>query len=176
MCHTLRCFARFALQRLAHKESLLWDSNPRPPAYWAGALPGFLSVEVIATAPPWNDAECVRGTLCTFGLELFDSLSSRCKATHLQQLFQLQVFFSGLLWVCGQWIPQLKAWFGASELHSWKLGLGLGPVNSTVQRMPRPGIEPGTFRSSVWRSPNWAIAALKSDSCKSLLNHHFCLM
>ena len=26
--------------------------------------------------------------------------------------------------------------------------------------MPRPGIEPGTFRSSVWRSPNWAIAAL----------------
>ena len=27
--------------------------------------------------------------------------------------------------------------------------------------MPRPGIEPGTFRSSVWRSPNWAIAALQ---------------
>ena len=26
-------------------------------------------------------------------------------------------------------------------------------------KMPRPGIEPGTFRSSVWRSPNWAIAA-----------------
>ena len=25
--------------------------------------------------------------------------------------------------------------------------------------MPRPGIEPGTSRSSVWRSPNWAIAA-----------------
>ena len=25
--------------------------------------------------------------------------------------------------------------------------------------MPRPGIEPGTFRSSVWRSPNWAISA-----------------
>ena len=25
--------------------------------------------------------------------------------------------------------------------------------------MPPPGIEPGTFRSSVWRSPNWAIAA-----------------
>ena len=28
--------------------------------------------------------------------------------------------------------------------------------------MPRPGIEPGTFRSSVWRSPNWAIAACKN--------------
>ena len=26
--------------------------------------------------------------------------------------------------------------------------------------MPWPGIEPGTFRSSVWRSPNWAIAAV----------------
>ena len=26
--------------------------------------------------------------------------------------------------------------------------------------LPRPGIEPGTFRSSVWRSPNWAIAAI----------------
>ena len=24
---------------------------------------------------------------------------------------------------------------------------------------PRPGIEPGTFRSSVWRSPNWATTA-----------------
>ena len=40
--------------------------------------------------------------------------------------------------------------------------------------MPRPGIiqssiklsgiEPGTFRSSVWRSPNWAISA--SDELK----------
>ena len=28
------------------------------------------------------------------------------------------------------------------------------------ERMPRPGIEPGTFRSSVRRSPNWAIAAM----------------
>ena len=27
------------------------------------------------------------------------------------------------------------------------------------QKVPTPGIEPGTFRSSVWRSPNWAIAA-----------------
>ena len=25
--------------RKHHKYSLLWDSNPRPPAYWAGALP-----------------------------------------------------------------------------------------------------------------------------------------
>ena len=29
-------------------------------------------------------------------------------------------------------------------------------------KMPRPGIEPGTFRSSVWRSPNWAISAAHS--------------
>ena len=29
------------------------------------------------------------------------------------------------------------------------------------KKLPRPGIEPGTFRSSVWRSPNWAIAALQ---------------
>ena len=28
------------------------------------------------------------------------------------------------------------------------------------KHMPPPGIEPGTFRSSVWRSPNWAIAAI----------------
>ena len=28
------------------------------------------------------------------------------------------------------------------------------------EKMPRPGIEPGTFRSSVWRSPNWAISAV----------------
>ena len=39
--------------------------------------------------------------------------------------------------------------------------------------LPRPGIiqsscepsgfEPGTFRSSVWRSPNWAISAAMRD-------------
>ena len=39
------------------------------------------------------------------------------------------------------------------------------------KRLPRPGIvqssyelsgfEPGTFRSSVWRSPNWAISAVE---------------
>ena len=41
--------------------------------------------------------------------------------------------------------------------------------------MPRPGIiqssiklsgiEPGTFRSSVWRSPNWAISASDGMMC-----------
>ena len=40
--------------------------------------------------------------------------------------------------------------------------------------LPRPGIiqsscelsgfEPGTFRSSVWRSPNWAISAAMRNS------------
>ena len=30
------------------------------------------------------------------------------------------------------------------------------------KKLPRSGIEPETFRSSVWRSPNWAIAALPS--------------
>ena len=29
-----------------------------------------------------------------------------------------------------------------------------------INILPRPGIEPGTFRSSVWRSPSWAISAL----------------
>ena len=29
------------------------------------------------------------------------------------------------------------------------------------KKLPRPGIERGTFRPSVWRSPNWAIAALQ---------------
>ena len=33
--------------------------------------------------------------------------------------------------------------------------MGKPPVVS----VPKPGIEPGTFRSSVWRSPNWAISA-----------------
>ena len=28
------------------------------------------------------------------------------------------------------------------------------------QKVPRAGLEPATFRSSVWRSPNWAIWAL----------------
>lgn len=33
--------------------------------------------------------------------------------------------------------------------------------------MPSPGIEPGTFRSSVWRSPSWAIkASLLALICK----------
>ena len=41
------------------------------------------------------------------------------------------------------------------------------------KNLPRPGIiqsscelsgfEPGTFRSSVWRSPNWAISAATSE-------------
>ena len=30
-------------------------------------------------------------------------------------------------------------------------------------KLPRPGIEPGTFRSSVWRSPNWAISAVQFE-------------
>ena len=34
-----------------------------------------------------------RGTLCTFGLELSDSLRSHCKATHLQQVVRLSGFF-----------------------------------------------------------------------------------
>ena len=33
-------------------------------------------------------------------------------------------------------------------------------VNRQKREMPWPGIEPGTFRSSVWRSPNWAIPAI----------------
>ena len=36
--------------------------------------------------------------------------------------------------------------------------------------MPPPGIEPGTFRSSVWRSPNWAIEANRDDVGHSSLN------
>ena len=36
------------------------------------------------------------------------------------------------------------------------------PKLRIAKLMPRPGIEPGTFRSSVWRSPNWAIAAVES--------------
>ena len=32
-------------------------------------------------------------------------------------------------------------------------------LHDSQKIMPRPGIEPGTFRSSVWRSPNWAIGA-----------------
>ena len=28
-----------------------------------------------------------------------------------------------------------------------------------MNMMPKPGIEPATFRFSVWRSPNWAISA-----------------
>ena len=27
------------------------------------------------------------------------------------------------------------------------------------EHVAKPGIEPGTFRSSVWRSPNWAFSA-----------------
>ena len=43
---------------------------------------------------------------------------------------------------------------------------GLSNANRTLYHwaippsMPKPGFEPGTFRSSVWRSPNWAIWAL----------------
>ena len=36
--------------------------------------------------------------------------------------------------------------------------------------MPRPGIEPRTFRSSVWRSPNWAIAAIVTQGNASKFN------
>ena len=40
----------------------------------------------------WGEAECIRGTLCTFGFELFDSLSSHCKATHPQQVARMPGF------------------------------------------------------------------------------------
>lgn len=39
-----------------------------------------------------------------------------------------------------------------------------------VAIMPRPGIEPGTFRSSVWRSPNWAKSASVAYDSK-IINH-----
>ena len=39
-------------------------------------------------------------------------------------------------------------------------------IRGLAKKMPRSGIEPETFRSSVWRSPNWAIAAF-------IFNHAF---
>ena len=49
--------------------------------------------------------------------------------------------------------------------------------------MPRPGIiqnilqfsgfEPGTFRSSVWRSPNWAISACNGGSKSIYTDAHY---
>ena len=41
-----------------------------------------------------------------------------------------------------------------------------------ASKMPRPGIGPGTFRSSVWRSPNWAIAAIVFENAVLL---EYCL-
>ena len=38
--------------------------------------------------------------------------------------------------------------------------------------MPRPGIEPGTLRTSVSRSPNWAIAAYKILLLKYILYYN----
>ena len=35
----------------------------------------------------------------------------------------------------------------------------IGKLFSKKLKVPRPRIERGTFRSSVWRSPNWAIEA-----------------
>ena len=37
---------------------------------------------------------------------------------------------------------------------------GTKTLQKSKRTVPSPGIEPGTFRSSVWRSPNWAISAL----------------
>ena len=37
------------------------------------------------------------------------------------------------------------------------------------RNMPWPGIEPGTFRSSVWRSPDWAIPAILTSDTVSLI-------
>ena len=39
-------------------------------------------------------------------------------------------------------------------------------------KMPPPGIEPGTFRSSVWRSPNWAKAASVNTSSGDRTHDH----
>ncbi len=39
------------------------------------------------------------------------------------------------------------------------LPIELYPQKRVSIVLPPPGIEPGTFRSSVWRSPSWAIAA-----------------
>ncbi len=36
------------------------------------------------------------------------------------------------------------------------------------RKLPRPGSEPGPFRSSAWRPPNWAIAALPKLAAKHI--------
>ena len=39
------------------------------------------------------------------------------------------------------------------------VGFSRERIEVKKREVPWPGIEPGTFRSSVWRSPNWAIEA-----------------
>ena len=43
------------------------------------------------------------------------------------------------------------------------------------KKMPKTGIEPVTFRSSVWRSPNWAISACfwKGSRQRRKITFHF---
>ena len=61
-----------------------------------------------------------------------------------------------------------------TELYrrEWERAGGRSCVRSLGKNknMPPPGIEPGTFRSSVWRSPNWAIAAIVTQGNASKFN------
>ena len=54
----------------------------------------------------------------------------------------------------------------------WKLNIVQKKLNWSYEKeLPRLGIEPRTFRSSVWRSPNWAITAhIKLDMNVNILS------
>ena len=52
------------------------------------------------------------------------------------------------------------------QLSNYMMSCTDTKIRGLAKKMPRSGIEPETFRSSVWRSPNWAIAAF-------IFNHAF---
>ena len=61
--HNAQCYKSEALiikiliLLLETRISLLWDLNPRPPAYWAGALPTKLKRQLMTRATPITDGD-----------------------------------------------------------------------------------------------------------------------
>ena len=138
--------------------------EPRPPGW---------KPEILTTRPHGTckyTKKCTRaGAILTF--VALKRLNSICKSNKVFHPFLKLSKVPPRLELGSQdsesWVLTITPWNQHSALSVSMLSFIWGcyqqlrtfALYKKKESVPPPGIEPGTFRSSVWRSPNWAIAA-----------------